>query len=144
MIGAARTDALPTTRAASLCAAVAGFAAFATHVLGPPAGDAPAHVFQTLAFVRHGYALWDNYWYAGSYAYVLYSVAYYPLAAVGAQTFPFHSLGAGMKRKSGCMPGGKSDGGTAHSHPMSHSRAIGAIHTTSGETQPCTLPESCR
>lgn len=83
MIGTAGADARPTTRAAFLCAVVAAFAALATHVLGPPAGDAPAHVFQTLAFVRHGYALWDNYWYAGSYAYVLYSVAYYPVAAIG-------------------------------------------------------------
>ena len=83
MIGTARIDARPTAPAASLCAVVAAFAAVATHVLGPPAGDAPAHVFQTLAFARHGFALWDNYWYAGSYAYVLYSIAYYPVAAIG-------------------------------------------------------------
>lgn len=69
-----------TALTASLCAALA---ALATHVLGPPAGDAPAHVFQTLAFARHGYALWDNYWYSGSYQYVLYSVVYYPVAAIG-------------------------------------------------------------
>jgi hypothetical protein len=83
MIGAARVDARPTAHAASLCAVVAAVAALATHILGPSAGDAPAHVFQTLAFARHGFALWDNYWYAGSYAYVLYSIAYYPVAAIG-------------------------------------------------------------
>ncbi len=83
MIGTAEADARPAAPAALLCAVVAAAAALATNILGPPAGDAPAHVFQTLTFVRHGYALWDNYWYAGSYQYVLYSVAYYPVAAVG-------------------------------------------------------------
>jgi hypothetical protein len=33
-------------------------------------------------FIQHGFALWNNYWYAGRYSYVNYSLAYYPLAAV--------------------------------------------------------------
>ena len=31
---------------------------------------------------RHGFTLWDNFWYAGRYAFVGYSVLYYPLAAL--------------------------------------------------------------
>jgi hypothetical protein len=33
-------------------------------------------------FLRHGFTLWDNYWYAGRYSFVDYSVLYYPLAAL--------------------------------------------------------------
>jgi hypothetical protein len=76
-------DVRRTGRTALLCAALAAFAAAVTHLVGPPAGDAPAHAFQTLSFARHGFTLWDNYWYAGSYQYVLYSVIYYPVAAIG-------------------------------------------------------------
>ncbi|MDX6521119.1 MAG: hypothetical protein QOF08_1724, partial [Gaiellales bacterium] len=76
-------DVRRTGRTALLCAALAAVAAIITHVAGPPAGDAPAHAFQTLSFARHGFTLWDNYWYAGSYQYVLYSIIYYPVAAIG-------------------------------------------------------------
>jgi hypothetical protein len=76
-------DVRRTGRTALLCAALAAAAAIVTHLVGPPAGDAPAHAFQTLSFARHGFTLWDNYWYAGSYQYVLYSIIYYPVAAIG-------------------------------------------------------------
>jgi hypothetical protein len=33
-------------------------------------------------FLQHGFALWNNYWYAGRYSYVTYSLIYYPLAAL--------------------------------------------------------------
>ncbi len=33
-------------------------------------------------FIQHGFALWSNYWYAGHYSYVTYSLLYYPLAAL--------------------------------------------------------------
>jgi hypothetical protein len=77
------TDVRRTGRTALLCATLAAVAAVITHLVGPPAGDAPAHAFQTLSFARHGFTLWDNYWYAGSYQYVLYSIVYYPVAAIG-------------------------------------------------------------
>ena len=32
-------------------------------------------------FLRHGFILWDNFWYAGRYSFVTYSLLYYPLAA---------------------------------------------------------------
>jgi hypothetical protein len=50
--------------------------------LGPPGADLAAHVFQRDLFLQHGFALWTNYWYAGRYSFVGYSLIYYPLAAV--------------------------------------------------------------
>ena len=48
---------------------------------GPPGTDLAAHVFQRDLFLHHGFALWNNFWYAGRYSFVTYSVVYYPLAA---------------------------------------------------------------
>src|SRR5439155_714837 len=50
--------------------------------LGPPGADFAAHVYQRAMFLEHGFALWNNYWYAGRYSYVTYSLVYYPLAAL--------------------------------------------------------------
>jgi hypothetical protein len=41
-----------------------------------------AHVFQLHLYLQHGFALWTNYWYAGRYTFVGYSLVYYPLAAL--------------------------------------------------------------
>jgi hypothetical protein len=49
--------------------------------LGPPGADLAAHVFQRELFLEHGFALWTNYWYAGRYSFVGYSLIYYPLSA---------------------------------------------------------------
>src|SRR5436309_7337842 len=49
--------------------------------VGPPGTDLAAHVYQLDVFVRHGFELWTNYWYAGRYTFVGYSLIYYPLAA---------------------------------------------------------------
>jgi hypothetical protein len=49
--------------------------------LGPYGTDFAAHAYQLALFRREGFTLWDNYWYAGRYAFVGYSVLYYPLAA---------------------------------------------------------------
>src|SRR2546429_541274 len=46
---------------------------------GPDLGE-PAYP-RTL-FPHHGFALWNNFWYAGRYSFVTYSVLYYPLAAL--------------------------------------------------------------
>ena len=40
------------------------------------------HVYQLDVFVKHGFELWTNYWYAGRYTFVGYSLIYYPLAAL--------------------------------------------------------------
>jgi hypothetical protein len=63
-----------TALAGSLAAVLAWF--------GPPGTDFAAHVFQLHVFLQHGFALWSNYWYAGRYTFVGYSLIYYPLAAL--------------------------------------------------------------
>jgi hypothetical protein len=49
---------------------------------GPPGTDLAAHVYQRAVFLDHGFTLWNNFWYAGRYSFVTYSLLYYPLAAV--------------------------------------------------------------
>jgi hypothetical protein len=50
--------------------------------LNPLGGDQAAHAYLTDSLSRSGAALWDNFWYAGRYQFVNYSVLYYPAAAV--------------------------------------------------------------
>ncbi len=69
-------------REALLAAAVAGIVAALLAWIGPPGTDFAAHAYERSLFLRHGFVLWDNYWYAGRYSFVGYSVVYYPLAAV--------------------------------------------------------------
>lgn len=69
-------------RDALVAAAAAGSVAALLVWLGPPGTDFAAHAYQRALFLRHGFVLWDNYWYAGRYSFVGYSVLYYPLAAV--------------------------------------------------------------
>jgi hypothetical protein len=68
-------------RAGVGCAVIAAVTASAVYLFGPPGVDAPAHLFQTWEFSHHGYTIWNNYWYAGRYQFVTYSVLFYPLAA---------------------------------------------------------------
>ena len=63
---------------AALAASLASVAAW----VAPPGADFAAHVYQLDVFVRHGFELWTNYWYAGRYTFVGYSLIYYPLAAL--------------------------------------------------------------
>src|SRR5919108_4141212 len=63
----------------------AGAAASLTAVLlwaGPPGIDLAAHLYQRTLFLKHGFVLWNNFWYAGRYSFVTYSVLYYPLSAL--------------------------------------------------------------
>jgi hypothetical protein len=69
-------------REAALCTGLAAVAASLLAWLAPPGGDLAAHDYQRSLFLVHGFTLWDNYWYAGRYAFVGYSVLYYPLAAL--------------------------------------------------------------
>jgi uncharacterized membrane protein len=68
-------------RFALACAAVAGALAQIVYHGGPPGVDLPAHLFQTWLYSHAGFNLWNNYWYAGRYEFVTYSVLYYPVAA---------------------------------------------------------------
>jgi hypothetical protein len=72
----------PLVREALLSAAAAASIAAALAWLGPPGTDLAAHAYQRTVFLEHGFTLWNNYWYAGRYSFVTYSVFYYPLAAL--------------------------------------------------------------
>jgi hypothetical protein len=65
-----------------LAGVVAASVAAAVLWLGPPGNDLAAHVYQRALFLKHGFVLWNNFWYAGRYSFVTYSVLYYPLAAL--------------------------------------------------------------
>jgi len=69
-------------RQAAAAAVLAGAIAALFAWLGPPGRDLAAHAYQLNVFVDHGFALWDNFWYAGRYSFVTYSLVYYPLAAL--------------------------------------------------------------
>jgi len=49
---------------------------------GPPGTDLAAHVYQRHLLLSDGFELWNNFWYAGRYTFVDYSLTYYPLAAL--------------------------------------------------------------
>ena len=69
-------------REAVVCAAAAAALASLLLWLGPPGADFAAHAYQRSAFLKHGFTLWNNFWYAGRYTFVTYSLVYYPLAAL--------------------------------------------------------------
>ena len=73
---------LTVAREAVLCTGLATAAAALLVWLAPPGGDLAAHEYQRSLYLLHGFTLWDNFWYAGRYAFVNYSVLYYPLAAL--------------------------------------------------------------
>src|SRR5213083_1519421 len=50
--------------------------------LGPQGTDLAAHAYQRTLYLHHGFVLWNNFWYAGRYSFITYSVLYYPLAAL--------------------------------------------------------------
>ena len=69
-------------REAVFCAAAAAVFASLLVWLGPPGADFAAHAYQRTAFLHNGFALWNNFWYAGRYSFITYSLIYYPLAAL--------------------------------------------------------------
>src|SRR5439155_15947406 len=72
----------PLVREALLSAAAAASVAALLVWLGPPGTDFAAHAYQRTVFLEHGFTLWNNFWYAGRYSFVTYSLVYYPLAAL--------------------------------------------------------------
>jgi hypothetical protein len=72
----------PLAREALLSAAAAATLAALLAWLGPPGSDLAAHAYQRSLYVQDGFELWNNFWYAGRYSFVTYSVLYYPLAAL--------------------------------------------------------------
>jgi hypothetical protein len=80
------------TFAAALAATLAAVLLWAA----PPGVDWAAHSYQTTFLVEHGFAIWNNFWYAGRYSFVTYSVLYYPLAAlIGIRTLAVLSIATG-------------------------------------------------
>src|SRR6266508_3409730 len=69
-------------REAMLAAAAAASLAAVLLWFGPPGNDLAAHLYQRALFVEHGFVLWNNFWYAGRFSFIGYSVLYYPLSAV--------------------------------------------------------------
>jgi len=72
----------PLAREALFSAAAAASLAAVLAWFGPPGSDLAAHAYQRAVFLQHGFALWNNFWYAGRYSFITYSVLYYPLAAL--------------------------------------------------------------
>jgi hypothetical protein len=79
---AAMTRATPVLREATLATGAAAMLAAALVWLGPPGADLAEHAYQRTLFLNDGFALWNNFWYAGRYSFVNYSLLYYPLAAL--------------------------------------------------------------
>ncbi len=69
-------------REETLAAALAAVVAAALVWAAPPGVDWAAHSYQRTFLLQHGFAIWNNFWYAGRYSFVTYSVLYYPLAAL--------------------------------------------------------------
>ena len=69
-------------REATLAAGAAASLAAALVWLGPPGSDLAEHAYQRTLFLNDGFALWNNFWYAGRYSFATYSTLYYPLAAL--------------------------------------------------------------
>src|ERR1700748_2633983 len=66
------------TISTALAASLAALLLWAT----PPGIDWAAHAYQRAFLLQHGFEIWNNFWYAGRYSFVTYSVLYYPLAAL--------------------------------------------------------------
>jgi hypothetical protein len=64
------------------CALVAAAVAAVLAWGSAPGTDFAAHAYQRALFLHQGFVLWDNFWYAGRYSFVTYSLLYYPLAAL--------------------------------------------------------------
>jgi hypothetical protein len=78
-------------------AAVAAFLAGVLIWLGPPGVDFAAHAYQRTFLLQHGFAIWNNFWYAGRYSFVTYSFIYYPLAAlIGIKLLAVVSIGVSV------------------------------------------------
>ena len=90
---------VPITGEALLCTGLGAVTASLLVWLGPRGGDLAAHEYQRRLFLLHGFTLWDNFWYAGRYAFVNYSVLYYPLAALARNRAAQRAHGRALGRR---------------------------------------------
>lgn len=66
----------------AVAALVAGVIALVFVLLLPKGEDAAAHLYLTQRWEAEGWQFWDNFWYAGRYSQINYSLIYYPLAGI--------------------------------------------------------------
>ena len=86
----------PALRAALVAAGITTLVGALVLAFGPPGVDRAAHVYHTNEFAAHGWRVWNNYWYAGRYELLNYSILFYPIAAVvGLQAVVLASLAGG-------------------------------------------------
>ena len=79
-----------TALSAALATSLAALLLWAT----PPGIDWAAHAYQRTFLIQHGFLIWNNFWYAGRYSFVTYSLIYYPLAALlGIRVLALASIG---------------------------------------------------
>ena len=79
-----------TALSAAMAMSLAALLLWAT----PPGIDWAAHAYQRAFLIQHGFELWNNFWYAGRYSFVTYSLIYYPLAALlGIRVLALASIG---------------------------------------------------
>ena len=81
--------------------------------------------------LEHGFAIWNNFWYAGRYSFVTYSVLYYPLAAlIGIRCSPSLSI-ASRRSRSRWSSGGsgavRPRSRAARSPSSGRARALGRV-----------------
>src|SRR3954465_9166481 len=72
----------PHLREATVAAALAAALAAILLWVVPPGVDWAAHAYQRTFLLEHGFAMWNNFWYAGRTTFITYSLLYYPLAAL--------------------------------------------------------------
>src|SRR4051794_23189791 len=72
----------PHLREATVAAALAAALAAILLWVVPPGVDWAAHSYQRSFLLEHGFAVWNNFWYAGRTTFITYSLLYYPLAAL--------------------------------------------------------------
>jgi hypothetical protein len=63
------------------CTAIAASVTLLLGLFTVPGVDAPSHLFQTWLYSHGGFDVWNNYWYAGRYEFINYSMLYYALAS---------------------------------------------------------------
>jgi hypothetical protein len=112
--------ALPLT-----CASIAGLIVLVIGLGMTPTGDAPSHLFQTWLYRHAGFNLWNNYWYAGRYEFVTYSVLYYPLASLIGQALATTIAAQAAPARNGYIPEIITIAGAVAANAMLGPRAAG-------------------
>ena len=90
-------------------------------VVGPPGSDFAAHLYQSNLLENHGFGVWNNFWYAGRYSFVTYSLLYYPLAVLlGIKLLAVASIAAAAVRSSTASTGVRATVSAEVSPQMTH------------------------